>query len=135
LSKNQFPGIFRQTWFKVANFENACHAFRQSGLFTLTPNGIDKTKLGPSKMVVREIVPQENQTANNERESNVPSTSSSENTVNDTSSSEKENCNKHVHLSQSEIAKTTLCLAATCSVGTLLSQSIASVSVLSVSCT
>lgn len=54
LSKTQFPEIFKETWVKVTTFENACHGFRQSGLFPLTPDGIDKTKLGPSKLLIRE---------------------------------------------------------------------------------
>ena len=42
LSKKEFPAIFKATWQKVATFENAVNGFKRSGLFPLTPDGIDE---------------------------------------------------------------------------------------------
>ena len=47
LSKKEFPTIFRKTWYAVATL-------RRSGMFPLGPDGIDLSKLGPSKLVARD---------------------------------------------------------------------------------
>ena len=57
LTKKQFPAVFRKTWYRVATLENAAHGFRRSGLYPLSPDGIDKSKLGPSQMTIREATP------------------------------------------------------------------------------
>lgn len=57
LTKKQFPEVFRKTWYRVATLENSAHGFRRSGLYPLSPDGIDKSKLGPSQMTVREVLP------------------------------------------------------------------------------
>ncbi|XP_053392934.1 uncharacterized protein LOC128555225 [Mercenaria mercenaria] len=50
LTKRQFPAVFKSAWETVSTLENAAHGFRRSGLYPLDPNGIDKTKLEPSKI-------------------------------------------------------------------------------------
>ena len=50
LSKKEFPGLLKETWRKTATFENAAHGFRKAGLFPLSPEGVDLTKLAPSKV-------------------------------------------------------------------------------------
>lgn len=49
-TKANFPEVFKSTWTSVANLTNSVSAFKRSGLFPLTPDGIDQSKLGPSKM-------------------------------------------------------------------------------------
>ena len=50
LTKKEFPGLFKSAWNQVAMMENASNGFRQSGLFPLSTEGIDTTKLGPSEV-------------------------------------------------------------------------------------
>ena len=50
LTKKQFPALFKTVWDQVTTMENACNGFRRAGLFPLTANGIDKSKLTPSRM-------------------------------------------------------------------------------------
>ena len=52
LTKKQFPAVFRKTWNRVATLENASHGFRRAGLYPLSSEGIDMSKLGPSRMTV-----------------------------------------------------------------------------------
>lgn len=47
-SKKEFPGLLKQTSDKVGTIENAAHGFRKTGLFILTVNGIDMSKLTSS---------------------------------------------------------------------------------------
>ncbi|XP_033731184.1 LOW QUALITY PROTEIN: uncharacterized protein LOC117320803 [Pecten maximus] len=49
LTKRMFPEVFRGTWYQVATFANAWKGFQKSGLFPLSSDGIDRTKLAPSK--------------------------------------------------------------------------------------
>ena len=56
LTKKQFPEVFRKTWYHVATLENSAHGLRRSGLYPLSPDGIDKSKLGPSQMTVKEVL-------------------------------------------------------------------------------
>lgn len=48
-TKTHFPEVFKSVWESVTTLQNSISAFRRSGLFPLTPKGIDETKLGPIK--------------------------------------------------------------------------------------
>ena len=50
LTKNQFPLVFKRTWDTCTTLENSVQGFKRSGLFPLTIEGIDRSKLGPSKL-------------------------------------------------------------------------------------
>ena len=50
MTKKDFPAVFSDTWKQVATFQNAANGFRRSGLFPLSADGIDSTKLGPSAL-------------------------------------------------------------------------------------
>lgn len=49
LTKSHFTEVFKATRESVTTVQNTINAFRRSGLFPLSPTGIDQTKLGPSK--------------------------------------------------------------------------------------
>lgn len=51
LTKKTFPEVFKIVWDRVTTLENSTQGFKKSGLYPLTPEGIDLTKLGPSKLV------------------------------------------------------------------------------------
>lgn len=51
VNKSVFPSLFKRAWENVATVSNAAHGFTRSGLFPLCPENIDKTKLGPSKVL------------------------------------------------------------------------------------
>ncbi|XP_069109467.1 uncharacterized protein [Argopecten irradians] len=53
-TKYDFPKVFKQSWETCATLSNAAHAFKRSGLFPLTPEGIDQSKLGPCKLISKE---------------------------------------------------------------------------------
>ena len=44
-TKKSFAGVFRHTWDNVATIGNAISAFKRSGIFPLSINGIDQSKL------------------------------------------------------------------------------------------
>ena len=50
-TKSHFPEVFKASWNSVATLSNSISAFRRSGLFPLSPSGIDQTKLGPSNLI------------------------------------------------------------------------------------
>lgn len=51
VNKSIFPSLFKRAWQNVATITNAAHGFTRSGLFPLCSENIDKTKLGPSKIL------------------------------------------------------------------------------------
>ncbi|MEW8546491.1 MAG: hypothetical protein AB2693_23480 [Candidatus Thiodiazotropha sp.] len=51
VTKSVFPGLFRLAWERVATLQNAAQGFKRSGLFPLGPENVDKTKLGPAKLL------------------------------------------------------------------------------------
>ncbi|XP_069103883.1 uncharacterized protein [Argopecten irradians] len=53
-TKYDFPKVFKQSWETCATLSNAAHAFKRSGLFPLTAEGIDQSKLGPCKLISKE---------------------------------------------------------------------------------
>ena len=51
VTKSVFPGLFRVAWERVATLQNASQGFKRSGLFPLRSDNVDKSKLGPSKLL------------------------------------------------------------------------------------
>lgn len=49
-TKNNFPEVFKRTWESTTTLELSVHAFKRAGLFPLSLEGIDKSKLGPSML-------------------------------------------------------------------------------------
>ena len=47
-TKKHFPAVFKKAWKQTVTPTLAINGFRRSGLFPLTRNGIDETKLAPS---------------------------------------------------------------------------------------
>ena len=45
ITKNNFAGVFKRAWERVSNLTNSVSAFKRSGLFPLTIQGIDISKL------------------------------------------------------------------------------------------
>lgn len=59
-TKQHFPEVFQETGNSVATLSNSVSDFKRSDLYPLTHEGIDKTKLGPSKLdatVAMDITP------------------------------------------------------------------------------
>lgn len=83
LGKKDFPALLRKTWEKVATFENTSHGFRKAGLFPLRIDGIDSTKLGPSKLVNKTDADKEDKEKENasaERQDEICASNSADNT-------------------------------------------------------
>ena len=51
VAKSVFPGLVRVAWECVATLQNASQRFKRSGLFPLRSDKVDKSKLGPSKLL------------------------------------------------------------------------------------
>ncbi|XP_060791261.1 homeobox and leucine zipper encoding b isoform X2 [Neoarius graeffei] len=49
-TKTHFPSVFKKAWYSVTTLENSVNGFKRSGLFPLSIDGIDVSKLGPSKV-------------------------------------------------------------------------------------
>lgn len=58
LTKRIVPEVFISTWYQVATFVNAWKGFQKSGLFPLSIDGIDRSKLAPSQCTVETPVEQ-----------------------------------------------------------------------------
>ena len=51
LTKKDFPSVFKSAWDRCATFDTAVSGLRRSGMFPFDVNGIDKSQLGPSRLI------------------------------------------------------------------------------------